>query len=161
MLDLPPLDSLRFFEAAARHESFVLAGKELGVTPPAVAHRIRMLEDHLGAACRRREMPGGRRAVRMAGRIRFGARRYAPGQRSTAVGQPPRRSGLRRDDARFHGVFVVSVARARPCAHRLTATARPRRRHDAANPGRWNDVRGRTRCRCRSARSARHPSCSR
>ena len=31
MLHLPPLDSLRFFEAAARHESFVLAGKELGV----------------------------------------------------------------------------------------------------------------------------------
>ena len=50
MLDLPPLDSLRFFEAAARHESFVLAGKELGVTAAAVGHRIRGLEGHLGAA---------------------------------------------------------------------------------------------------------------
>ena len=47
---LPPLDCLRFFEAAARHQSFVLAADELGVTPPAVAHRIRMLESHLGAA---------------------------------------------------------------------------------------------------------------
>ena len=53
MLDLPPLDSLRFFEAAARHESFVLAGRELGVTAAAVGHRIRSLEGHLGAACRR------------------------------------------------------------------------------------------------------------
>ena len=50
MLQLPPLDSLRFFEAAARHQSFVLAGKELGVTGAAVGHRIRTLEGHLGAA---------------------------------------------------------------------------------------------------------------
>ena len=49
MIPLPPLDSLRFFEAPARHRSFAHAGKELGVTPPAVAHRIRMLERHLGA----------------------------------------------------------------------------------------------------------------
>ena len=49
MLHLPPLDSLRFFEAAARHQSFVMAGKELGVTAAAVAHRIRTLEKHLDA----------------------------------------------------------------------------------------------------------------
>ena len=49
VISLPPLDCLRFFEAAARHRSFVRATKELGVTPPAVAHRIRMLESHLGA----------------------------------------------------------------------------------------------------------------
>ena len=46
---LPPLDCLRFFEVAARHQSFAHAGEELGVTPPAVAHRIRMLESHLQA----------------------------------------------------------------------------------------------------------------
>ena len=44
---LPPLDSLRFFEAAARHQSFARAAAELGVTPAAVAHRIRTLEQHL------------------------------------------------------------------------------------------------------------------
>ena len=44
VIPLPPLDCLRFFEAAARHRSFVRAAEELGVTPPAVAHRIRMLE---------------------------------------------------------------------------------------------------------------------
>ena len=49
MQHLPPLESLRFFEAAARHRSFALAGKELGVTPAAVAHRIRTLEQHLDA----------------------------------------------------------------------------------------------------------------
>ena len=49
VISLPPLDCLRFFEAAARHRSFLGAAEELGVTPPAVAHRIRMLESHLGA----------------------------------------------------------------------------------------------------------------
>ena len=47
MLLLPPLDSLRFFEAAARHQGFARAAEELGVTPAAVAHRVRMLEEHL------------------------------------------------------------------------------------------------------------------
>ena len=49
MLQLPPLESLRFFEAAARHESFVLAGEELGITAAGVGHRVRTLEKHLGA----------------------------------------------------------------------------------------------------------------
>ena len=47
MLLLPPLESLRFFEAAARHQSFARAAAEIGVTPAAVAHRVRMLETHL------------------------------------------------------------------------------------------------------------------
>jgi len=45
---LPPLNALRAFEAAARHESFKLAADELAVTPAAVGHQIRALEDHLG-----------------------------------------------------------------------------------------------------------------
>ena len=47
MLFLPPLDSLRFFEAAARHQGFARAAEELGVTPAAVAHRVGALEKHL------------------------------------------------------------------------------------------------------------------
>ena len=47
MLHLPPLESLRFFEAAARLQGFTYAAKELGVTPGAVAHRVRMLEKYL------------------------------------------------------------------------------------------------------------------
>ena len=49
MRDLPPLDALCFFEAAARLRGFAAAARELGVTPGAVSHRIKGLEDHLGA----------------------------------------------------------------------------------------------------------------
>ena len=47
---LPPLASLRAFEAAARHLSFRLAAEELSVTPTAVSHQIRQLESLLGVA---------------------------------------------------------------------------------------------------------------
>ena len=45
---LPPLATLRAFEAAARHLSFRKAAAELGVTPTAISHQIRLLEDTLG-----------------------------------------------------------------------------------------------------------------
>ena len=54
MPDFPPLECLRFFDAAARHQSFARAAEELGVTPAAVAHRVRMLEEHVGASRFRR-----------------------------------------------------------------------------------------------------------
>lgn len=44
---LPPLNSLRAFEAAARHESFQKAADELNVTPAAVSHQIKTLETAL------------------------------------------------------------------------------------------------------------------
>ncbi|MEM9350454.1 MAG: transcriptional regulator GcvA [Pseudomonadota bacterium] len=47
--DLPPLNALRAFEAAARLLSFTSAADELGVTPGAVSHQIRALEDWNGA----------------------------------------------------------------------------------------------------------------
>jgi DNA-binding transcriptional LysR family regulator len=47
-LRLPPLPSLRFFEAAGRHLSFKLAAAELNVTPSAVSHGIVGLEQVLG-----------------------------------------------------------------------------------------------------------------
>ncbi len=46
---LPPLNSLRAFEAAARHLSFTRAALELNVTPAAISHQIKALEDRLGA----------------------------------------------------------------------------------------------------------------
>lgn len=46
--NLPPLAALRAFEAAARHLSFRAAASELGVTPTAISHQIRLLEDTLG-----------------------------------------------------------------------------------------------------------------
>jgi LysR family glycine cleavage system transcriptional activator len=45
---LPPLNALRAFEATARHLSFTLAAKELSVTPAALSHQIKGLEDFLG-----------------------------------------------------------------------------------------------------------------
>lgn len=45
---LPPLNSLRAFEAAARHLSFKKAGEDLHVTASAVSHHIKALEDFLG-----------------------------------------------------------------------------------------------------------------
>lgn len=45
---LPPLGALRAFEAAARHLSFKAAADELAVTPTAISHQLRLLEDHIG-----------------------------------------------------------------------------------------------------------------
>src|SRR3954470_2026401 len=45
---LPPLNALRAFEAAARHMSFARAAAELNVTPAAISHQIRALEEDLG-----------------------------------------------------------------------------------------------------------------
>lgn len=50
LTELPPLNSLRAFEAAARLQSMTLASKELHVTHGAVSKQIRVLEDYLGFA---------------------------------------------------------------------------------------------------------------
>ena len=47
---LPPLNALRAFEAAARHLSFKSAAAELRVTPGAVSQQVRSLERLLGLA---------------------------------------------------------------------------------------------------------------
>lgn len=51
---LPPLNALRAFEAAARHLSFSAAAAELHVTPAAISHQIKGLEDDLGVKLFRR-----------------------------------------------------------------------------------------------------------
>lgn len=45
--DLPPLTALRAFEATARRASFKEAAAELFVTPTAISHQIRVLEERL------------------------------------------------------------------------------------------------------------------
>ncbi len=47
---LPPLNALRAFEAIARHLSFAKAADELHVTPAALSHQIKGLEENLGLA---------------------------------------------------------------------------------------------------------------
>jgi DNA-binding transcriptional LysR family regulator len=45
---LPPVHALSAFEAAARHTSFAVAAEELCITPSALSHRIRLLEEFVG-----------------------------------------------------------------------------------------------------------------
>ena len=52
------LNTLRAFEAAARHLSFTRAAEELCVTQAAVSHQVKALEEHLRAALFRRTTRG-------------------------------------------------------------------------------------------------------
>jgi LysR family glycine cleavage system transcriptional activator len=55
---LPPLNALRSFEAAARHQSFTRAADELCVTQGAVSHQVKALEAELGLKLFNRERQG-------------------------------------------------------------------------------------------------------
>lgn len=55
---LPPLNAVRCFEAAARCGSFTAAASELGMTQAAVSYQIRVLEDRTGAPLFRRKARG-------------------------------------------------------------------------------------------------------
>ena len=53
-----PLNALRTYEASARHLSFVKASEELSVTPAAVSHQVKKLEEYLGLPLFRRRPRG-------------------------------------------------------------------------------------------------------
>src|SRR5260370_3842751 len=55
---LPPLNALKAFEAAARSESFTRAAEELCVTQGAVSHQVKSLEATLGIKLFNRERQG-------------------------------------------------------------------------------------------------------
>ena len=55
---LPPLNSLRAFEVAARRGGFTGAADELHVTPAAISHQVKVLESFLGIELFRR-LPKG------------------------------------------------------------------------------------------------------
>jgi LysR family transcriptional regulator, glycine cleavage system transcriptional activator len=63
---LPPLNNLKAFEAAARHESFTRAAEELCVTQGAVSQQVKALEEGLGIKLFNRERQ--RLAITEAGR---------------------------------------------------------------------------------------------
>ena len=52
---LPPFSAVKAFEAAARHLSFRDAADELCLSPSAISHQIRALEDYLATTLFRRE----------------------------------------------------------------------------------------------------------
>lgn len=57
-MTLPSLNGIRFFEASARWQSFKKAAEELNVSPTAVSHQIRKLEEWLGVELFYREVSG-------------------------------------------------------------------------------------------------------
>lgn len=61
---LPPLNWVRAFEAAGRHENFRLAADELGVSAGAISQKIKSLELRLGAQLFERHPKGVRLTVR-------------------------------------------------------------------------------------------------
>lgn len=89
---LPPLNALRAFEAAARHMSFATAAKELHVTPAAISHQIKGLEEHLGIALFRRLARGlqlTRAGQALVPKLREGFERLADAlEELRALGEP-------------------------------------------------------------------------
>jgi LysR family glycine cleavage system transcriptional activator len=73
MSRLPSIQTLRAFEAAARHESYSAAAAELGLTHGAISHRIRELEEGIGVSLFRRtggKMVPTREAVTLLAQVR-------------------------------------------------------------------------------------------
>jgi LysR family glycine cleavage system transcriptional activator len=103
---LPPLNALKAFEATARHLSFSKAAEELHVTPAALSHQIRGLEDRLGLKLFHRRARGIE--------LTEPARLIYPGIRTgfEAIREAVERLGRGRDER----VLVVS------CTPGLTAT---------------------------------------
>jgi len=97
---LPPLNALKAFEATARHLSFSKAADELAVTPAALSHQIRGLEDLLGLKLFHRRA----RAIDLT----EAARLMYPGVRS---GFESLRTAIEQlDRARQDRILVVSAA---------------------------------------------------
>jgi DNA-binding transcriptional LysR family regulator len=90
---LPPLDLLVGFEAAARHLSFTKAGEELFLTQSAVSRQIKELEEQLGLALfhrRHRSL-----ALTDAGQQFFAAAAQALGTMRAATARLQAQSGSR------------------------------------------------------------------
>jgi LysR family glycine cleavage system transcriptional activator len=69
MRQIPPLKAVQAFEAASRLGSFVAAADELHLTPSAISHQVRLLEQRLGITLFHR--------VHRAVELTDGGRRYA------------------------------------------------------------------------------------
>lgn len=67
---LPPFAAVRAFEAAARHKSFKIAAEELCLSPSAISHQIRALENYLDTALFERS--GNRMELTLTGRAYAG-----------------------------------------------------------------------------------------
>lgn len=99
MRPLPPLPSIRAFEAAGRHENFSRAADELGLTQAAISYQIRQLETHIGRPL----------FVREKGRVRLSdaGRRLLPAVCSGFAGIAEAFGAL---DAEDHDLLVVDAS---------------------------------------------------
>lgn len=98
---LPPLTTLRVFDAVARHASFTRAAEELAITQAAVSRQIKRLEEDLGTAL------------------------FARGHRSIAV-TPAGRKLQRAARQAFATIAAATEAIATDrCAKRLTISVSP------------------------------------
>src|SRR6185295_4382446 len=97
--DIPPLNALRAFEAAGRHLSITKAADELHVTPAAISHQVKTLEDYLEVKLFRRN--GNAMFLTDAGQA------LLPGLRAGFAGLEKAMEGLRQHD--LHGPFFISV----------------------------------------------------
>ncbi|WP_298284072.1 LysR substrate-binding domain-containing protein [Acidocella sp.] len=69
-----PLNALKVFEAVFRHGTFYGAAEELNVTPSAISHQMRHLEEWLGTSLldrRGKQLKFGAHAVSLAGALRL------------------------------------------------------------------------------------------
>ncbi len=57
-MKLPPLNAVRAFEAAGRHQNFLLAAKELHVSSASVSRFVKLLEEDLGQTLFKRHANG-------------------------------------------------------------------------------------------------------
>lgn len=71
MRDLPFLNGVRAFEAAARHGGFAKAAEELHVTAPAISRMVKLLEERMGVALFHRR-PNGLELTAHGGRYSSG-----------------------------------------------------------------------------------------
>jgi LysR family transcriptional regulator, glycine cleavage system transcriptional activator len=96
---MPALNALRAFEAIARHLSFARAAEELHVTPAALSHQIRGLEQEVGVALFHRRT----RAIELteAGRLIYPGIHAGFASLRNAIGQI--------EQARNHNVLVISA----------------------------------------------------
>lgn len=90
---LPPLSSLRAFEATARFRGFSAAARSLNVTPAAIAQQVRKLERELGTGLVRRDGRGI--VLTTAGRHLSGTLREAFGLIAEGVDEVRRQEALR------------------------------------------------------------------
>src|SRR5947209_13726083 len=124
---LPPLNAVKAFEAAARHESFTRAAEELCVTQGAVSHQVKALESELGVKLFNRERQ--RLVITEAGREYLAVVRDALDRIALGTASRPA-PNLRGFDSQYVTGFCRQMARtsARPVCRRSS-------RHRSASIG--------------------------